>query len=351
MKIHCLDQDPRQTTDPDNYPENHGSMSEVCIQINQALKRINAYAEPDDADFVGTCEGLGVNFKYKDKPSFVIHVWETSSLPIFMLDMAKNQRIFGLSDQITSNWHKYGRKDVVTVQGGCDTRFWYPTHDKFEQFTFLHVNSSNVRSGLDVSLQAYHEAFANNKDVRLLIKDTNHQKRDSQLLYKIQQFRNNGSNIEYVSERWPNSLIRQLYSQSHVTLNVLRSTSFGMPLLESSACGSLCVTGNISPTNELVSKRSGVLIEPSSWVSLRQAIPVLEKEWGLLNCFGNFRHIEDPLFHDYDVEEYSKKLLDIFENYDNMEKYNSAERKINYVKSNWSWKTSAVQLVKALENG
>lgn len=350
MKIHCLDQDPRQITDPENYLENHGSMSEVCIQLNEALKKINCYADPDDADFVGTCEGLGVNFKYKNKPSFIIHVWENNSLPVFVFEGARNQRIFGLSNQITENWHKYGRTDVTTVYGGCNTNYWYPDHEKFKIFTFLHINSSNVRSGLDLSLQAFHLAFAGNPNVRMLVKDTNPQKKDSILLKRIKELKMNGSNIEYVSERWPSSLLRQLYSQSHVTLNLLRSTSFGMPLLDCSACGSLCVTGDIAPTNELVSKKSGVLIPAKEQVSLRTIVPYLENEWGLLNCFGNFRHIEDPFIADFDIEEYAKKMLDIYENYDKVDKYHSIDRKVNYIKSNWSWKSSAVQLVKALND-
>jgi len=351
MKIHCLDLDPRQTTDSENYPENHGSMSEVCIQMNEALKKINCYADPDDADFVGTCEGLGVNFKYKDKPPFVIHVWENSSLPLFVFEGGRGQRIFGLSKQITELWHKYGRTDVKTVYAGCNTKEWYPSHDRFERFTFMHINSSNVRSGLDLSLQAFHLAFAGNKNVRLLIKDTNPQKKDSILLKRIKEFQMQGSVIEYVSERWPSPLLRQLYSQSHVTLNVMRSAGFGMPLLDCSACGSLCVTGDIPPTNEVLSKRAGVFIQPKPMISLKQSIPYLEQEWGLLNCFGNFKHIEDPYFYDYDVEEYSKKMLDIYENYYKVEKYHSIERKVNYVKSNWSWKSSAVQLLNALKDG
>jgi glycosyltransferase involved in cell wall biosynthesis len=341
MKIHLYDNDPRKITDPVNYPLNHGSFSEVSINLNKALRELGHYAEPDDADLVGICDGLQVNFKYKDKPSFVINVWETlNTLPIPLLQMAQSQpRIFGLSNQITNLWHKYGRTDVKTVYGGCDTDFWRQTKAKSNVFTFLHVNSSNVRSGLDLTIAAFREAFENDKNVRLIIKDTNKSPKLEEIIKTYQQdFR---CNIEYISERLHNTAIRDLYSESHVCLNLLRATSFGMPLLECSACNCLCLTGDIPPTNEIIQPDNGVLVPLKREIGIPETAAILTQSWGLLNCYPSFQYPEYPLFATYDIEQYASILRDIF---DNWSKYSTIDTRTPII-NNWQWKIQAQKLV------
>ena len=343
--IHVLDLDPRQYSDP-TYLQNHGSFSEVAIQLNKSLKQLGYYSDPDSAEFVGICDGLNIGFKYKNKKSFVISVWETTSLPLFLAQNAKisNQTIFGLSNQITKLWNKYGFSNVKTVYGGTDFEFWVPdvNVEKFNKFTFLHINSSNVRSGLDLTIQSFAMAFSGNKDVKLLIKDTNPQDQNSKLLSKIEFYKlKYNVDIEYISERFNIEQIRNLYRKTHVTLNVLRATSFGMPLLDCSSCGNLCVTGDIEPTNELIKKEYGVLVPSHGYKKLQELIPYLVNEWGLLNCYGPFEHIEEPYIADYDIEEYSKILLNIYKDYNILKSLDIRTPIIN----NWSWNKSAESLI------
>ena len=70
--IHLLDNDPRQFSEPENYKYNHGSLGSVMININNQLKKLNLYSEPDQAKWVGICDPLNMTFRYKDKKSFVI---------------------------------------------------------------------------------------------------------------------------------------------------------------------------------------------------------------------------------------------------------------------------------------
>ena len=118
--IHLLDTDPRQFSEPDDYKYNHGSLSSVMININQELKKLNRYSEPDLAEWVGVCDGLNVGFKYKNKRSFVITCWEmANTLPMYLINSAKrsNQKLIGMSNQITNLWKKYGFDCVVSLMG------------------------------------------------------------------------------------------------------------------------------------------------------------------------------------------------------------------------------------------
>jgi glycosyltransferase involved in cell wall biosynthesis len=341
MKIHLFDDDPRQQTDPINYPTNHGPFSHISIELNKALKRLGEYSEPDDADFVGFNSGLNLGFRYKHKRTFVINVWETiNALPFTLIEMARYQRIFGLSQQITDLWNKY-EIPCKTVYPGCDTDFWHQTGEKDKTFTFLHVNSSNVRSGLDLTLEAFFQAFRGNKDVKLIVKDTNESERLNQ---RIKEYVSLGTNIEYISKRMHNYEIRALYSRSHVCLNLLRITSFGLPLLESSACNCLCVTGDTAPTNEIIKPESGVLIKPSKKIPLYPKIVELQSDWGLLNCFPPLRYPEEPLFYDFDVNDYATTLLNIYNNWNVYSKIDTRTPIVN----DWTWDKSAKTLISYL---
>lgn len=344
--IHVYDDDERQITDAANYALNHGSFAEVSINMNKALRKIGAYADPDDAEHVGMCASLGSHFKYKDKKSFIIHVWEATSLPTFVWQNAQNQRIFGLSNQITKLWHRYNRPEVTTIYGGCDTDFWNQTKEKNpQQFQFFHVNSTNIRSGIDLTVHAFSLAFAGNKDVKLIVKDTNPQAENSVLAQQIKSHVERFNvNIVYHTKRESMLWVRDMYSESHVTLNLLRATSFGMPLLECGACNSLCVTGDIEPTNELIKSSHGILIKPSGTVALSKIIPQLQQNWGLLNCYGNFPHIEEPYISDFNVHEYAGVLQDIYRNW---QTYKQIDKRTPIVE-HWSWDKSAKLLKEQL---
>lgn len=335
MKIHCYEKDTRQN-DPD-FVTNMGPFSMLNYKMNEALKKLDAYALADEADYVMTADGLDVGFQYKNKKSMVWNVWETTNtLPYYLLQAASGRRIFGLSNQITNLWRKYGH-NVKTLYPGCDTEFWHQTRPKDAQFTFLHVNSSNTRAGLDLTLQAFGRVFRG-QNVKLIVKDTNN---SPVLKGKIDELIDLGCNIEHISSRLAYSDIRDLYSRSHVCLNLIRITSFGLPLLECSACNCLCVTGDVPPTNEIIQPEYGVLVKSHREIEFSKIIPTLTDEWGMLNCFPPFECPEQPRMFDFGVETYAQTLSDIYMNW---EHYSKMDTRTPIVK-NWSWEKAAKTLI------
>ncbi len=343
MKIHCLDLDPRQYKEPIKYAQDFGSFGCIARGINQGLKEIGAYANPAEADWVGICDGLNISFKFEQKKSFVINVYETTNvLPQFLVETARRtgQKVLGLSKQVSALWAKYGF-DVPVVYGGCDTAVWYPDGPKSENFTFLHVNFANSRSALDVVLQAFVAAFGGNFGVRLVIKNVN----SSNTLKDVIERFGEGANISLIDERLPIDELRKLYSSSHVLLNPVRCTSFGLPLLEASACGCLVLTGDTPPTNELIRPKYGVLIPPTSEEPVMPAAENLERDWGFVNCYPNWAtYNEPPRFYRFNPLDLASKLEEIHEDWD---KFSSIDTRTPIV-NNFSWRQSAESLVKAL---
>lgn len=345
--IHLLDDDPRQFSEPENYKYNHGSLSSVMININEELKKLNYYSEPDEAEWVGVHSPLDISFKYKNKKSFLISCWETANtLPYYHLQMAKqsNQKLLGVSNQITNLWKKYNFQ-CTTLYNGANTEFWHPTKEKDKnKFVFVLPLAIFVRSGIDLALEAFLLAFKNNKDVVLKLKDTG---TSLKYLSKIEEYKKLGLNIEHYTGRWSMQELRDFYSSAHVCLTLQRAASFGLVISESMSCNTLNLTGNIEPFNEIVNKEISVMVDPAGRVSIPQSTNYLVQEWGFINTYPNFDHPEEPLFYHFDANQYAEKMLECYNQWS--DKYS----KLNYrehIKQNFTWEKTAKNLINILKN-
>jgi glycosyltransferase involved in cell wall biosynthesis len=323
-----------------------GSFSIVANGFNKGLKEIGCYAEPDDADFVGICDGLNFGFRYKNKKRFIINVWDCiNTLPIELTNARFNNSdmiLLGLSNQITNLWKKHGAK-CSTVMPGCDTDFWKPTVPKNETFTFFFNSFANVRSGLEIALEAYSLWAKDRKDVQLLIQNTS----ESKVLKSVlQEYKEAGYNINYsLGNRISFEEMRDLYSQSHVSLNVMHHSSWGLGVHEAMACGCIPIIGDFCPSNEMMDKDNCITISPSCEVDIAEYYDKIGKLYGLHSAYGNFNYGEQPRFYDYSRVEYGNMMFELYKKY---KLYSSYDYR-GYVQNNWSWKQAATNLVKTLQ--
>lgn len=340
MKIFFYDDD-KNVGKPD-YHLKMGSFGTVAYNMNKTMKKMGYFAEMQEADWIGKCGSLDPQFRVSGKKNFYINVWETNNtLPYYLLHMAQGQNIFGLCNKTTNLWRKYGF-NAQTVYGGCDTEYWNQVTDKDKDvFTFCHVNHATVRSGLEVILKAFAQAFRNNSSVKLIVKDSADFNESMWAFIKSLDC----NNIQYINEFWTVDQIRELYSKSHATINLLRSTSFGLPLLECSACNSLCITGDVTPTNELVDSSFAKMIPPSGEVNIYPFINELEAKYGLKNYYGNFQYPEIPVFWDFDVNQVSQSILDVYKNWEQYKKIDTRQPIID----KWKWEFAVESLATKLQ--
>jgi len=124
-----------------------------------------------------------------------------------------------------------------------------------------------------------------------------------------------------------------------------RAASFGLPLLEASACGCYTLTGDVAPNNELIKPGFGALLRPNNQVPIEFVAPDLEQYWGLTNCYPmEFCYGDSTLFWDFSVDKYAEKLYDVYENWDNLKAVDTRAPVVN----EWGWDKSASQLINAL---
>lgn len=334
-----IDTDPRQFTDP-LYHTNCGSFSIVAKGFNAGLKNIGAYAEPDDADFVGICDALNIGFKYKNKPSFIVNVWDTiNALPEFLVQNARNldTRILGLSDQITQLWLDRGI-DCKTTTPGCNADFWCPGLEKpeREETIFLFNSFANVRSGLNLALEAFSKAFTKDDRATLIIKNTDsNEKLEKYIIEKSQNCK-----VRYLTGRSSFTDMRDLYRFSDYSLNVMAMSSWGLGIHESIACGCIPIVGNFNPSSMIVEGFSAFSLNPIGKVKIYDKIPELVEK-GFHNAYGNFEYKESPLFYDYSIDEYSKLLQHLYQN----KIRSNVELERKKLKEKWNWEKSAQKLV------
>ena len=312
--VHLYERDVRR--DEPDFNETCGSFSVIQKTLEIGLRQLNCYTDnPQKADFIGISDSLALDFSWPDKKTFVIafidHINTISYQHYFALQRNPNVRIFTLH-QCTANLFKKVNKEAYAIGAGINVDYWIKTKPYNETFSFLSTGFSNYRSGIDQLIPAFDLAFRNFKNVQLIIKDTNS---NPQFAEKIKEYQDRGNNIVHINKRLRFSEIRDLYSQSQVSCNVLRHSSHGLPLIESSLCGSLCFAGDFDPSNQLADERYCRLIKPDKEVTVQSRLDNLLNDWGLYDTFGQLKYFEPPTFWEFDLHIYAAILVELYNNW------------------------------------
>lgn len=344
--IHLFDDDPRKY-DAD-YFFCKGSFAQITDNLNIELKKRNLYASHDQADIIGFSSGIKLDFGFSHKRRFIIGVWESNQIPRYLinerarLEAQGNYQYFGLSQQVQDAWSPFYDTKTSIVNIGADTDFWRPQNiKKFDKFTILSLTSCNFRCGCQHLLQAYMSLWQENKDIQLIIKNTD--ERAKKLPIFIKRMQERGMNVHYICERMDARKIRELIAQCHVVSYSLNMTSGGLIVPECSAMEIPVIVGDYCPTNIYPSCEK-VLV---SKMSLAQFKEVVVNYWGFPYTFPEGWMDEEKAFMYWlDGNDFAQKLLKIKNDYDSY--IDKAKMCRQEVIKNWTWSASCDQLLKAL---
>lgn len=344
VKIFPVDDDQRLITDP-NYRNNCGSFAQITFGIGDELAKLEKLGTADDCDLAFFASGIKWDFGFENKRRAIINVWESNVLPEILVSFrhrleSSNYKVFGLSEQISQVWRDYGFP-TETVDIGCNPEFWKPMPEikKFSKFTILSTTSCNFRSGINFTINAFFRAWDKDKDIKLIIKNTD--ERATDLPNVVKKLREYGCDIEYICERQTNTQMRELMASCHVLAYNPIHTSAGLPIIEAAAMELPCIVGDYSPTNLYPS------VEKIKWEykTIAQVKEVLIDMWHLPYTFAGLGINENKaLVHWLDPEDFANKLLTIKYNYDNIYINKAAECR-KQVLERWTWKHSCQQLL------
>jgi glycosyltransferase involved in cell wall biosynthesis len=170
---------------------------------------------------------------------------------------------------------------------------------------FLFVGGTIRRKGIDLLLRAYADTFSAGDDVTLVLKDTGGSSfyQHNNLLPEIRNLRRKpkAPHILLLTEELDDAKLASLYRGCDALALPYRGEGFGMPLLESMACGRPVVTTAAGPAPEFCASGASYLISAKE-------VPVADPP----PPFGQFSR--EWTWFEPDLAELGNALREIYEN-------------------------------------
>jgi len=199
--------------------------------------------------------------------------WEHTSVPVKWVEEIENKvdELWTPSDFVRKAFLEGGVSSdrVRTLRNGVDMGAFRPEGRSTRPpgsrgFVFLFVGGSIQRKGIDLLLQAYGDAFTLEDDVTLVVKDLGSRSfyREITRLGDVQQFaaKPTSPHTIVVTEELNDDGLAALYRGADAFVLPYRGEGFGMPMLESMACGTPIIATAEGPAAELCSAEEGYLI-------------------------------------------------------------------------------------------
>lgn len=236
--------------DPNNKPRFSSDI--IISSINNAAKKLNLY----DENGLSVCYDTICNNHAKD-PQAYICCYEFTP-PSFILDKAAGKPIIAVSRDNAFFFAEAGYNPILINYAnlGIDTSIWNYVEKKYmkDKFVVLSYTESLVRSGLEILIEGFGTYFCGNKDAVLYIKDRN----ATPLFESYVKERAAHYNIEIIYNNCHLETPEQekeifAHADCHFYLN--RSTTFGMCVAQSMACGIPTVSPDYSGPREFINDK------------------------------------------------------------------------------------------------
>lgn len=203
----------------------------------------------------------------------VIVPWEYGAVPCaWVAQIERNVDELWVPSQFVRDTFLRGgvRADrVVVIPNGVDTKIFTPDGPTSRpqgarKFAFLFVGGAIRRKGVDLLLEAYQAAFDSGDDVSLIliISGSAGAYQHNSLLPQIQRAANDPSfpHVQPLIDSFDDTTLASLYRGCDAFVLPYRGEGFGMPLLESMACGKPVITTALGPSTDFCSTKTAFLI-------------------------------------------------------------------------------------------
>ncbi|HUI30862.1 MAG TPA: glycoside hydrolase family 99-like domain-containing protein [Candidatus Acidoferrales bacterium] len=269
----------------------------------------------------------------------IIQPWEFGSLPKDWVSVFSNEvdEIWVPSNYVRKVYVDSGvpSEKVIVVPNGIDPNIFRPDARPFrlqskKQFKFLFVGGTILRKGIDILLDSYTSTFNSSDDVCLVIKDF-----CVDSFYEGMTFRDNvnelkrkpdSPEIEYLDRNLTEEEIAGLYVSCDVLVHPYRGEGFGLPILESMACGTPPMVTNGGAALDFCDNTNSILVDASI-----KRLPGKE--------IGGRTTVDYPWIYEIETRELSSKMQWAFEHREELKKLGETASKT--IRTNWSWEKAA----------
>lgn len=298
--------------DPKN-PERFSSKI-IIDSLNNGARKAGIHSENDKL-IVYDC----IANQHNLNPDAIICCYEFT-IPYFVKYNSQNKPLIAVSrdNMIFLLESGYPKSKIGYINLGVDSEKFSKVEKKYykDKFVCLSMTESLVRSGLEILIDGFGNAFSGNKEALLYVKD-----RNATLEFE-KWIRNRAKyyNIELLYENNHLNTIEKIlnmYSHADVHYYLNRSTTWGMNVLESISCGIPTASPMYSGPREYISdKLSGIGIE-FELEDITQNKLIELQSIGMRNFFfpiNQENYPRQPYWCKPKVESVSKTLLELYKN-------------------------------------
>jgi glycosyltransferase involved in cell wall biosynthesis len=277
----------------------------------------------------------------------VMQPWEFGSLPRAWLRPLATEvdEVWVPSRHVREGFVEAGvpAELVVVVPNGVNARQFHPATEALDlgrppEFRFLFVGGTVYRKGIDLLLRAYRMAFEKADDVCLVIKDLGVNSFYKGQTYHRQiralQARGDGAAIVYLDATLPERELAGLYRSCDVLVHPYRGEGFGLPILESMACGVPAIVTNGGACLDFCSEENSVLVRAGKRYLPRALLGPLET-------------VRRPWVYEVDVRDLAAKLRHAYDRPEEMKALGT--RASEDARTRWTWRQSARKVLDRIE--
>jgi glycosyltransferase involved in cell wall biosynthesis len=215
------------------------------------------------------------------------------------------------------------KSPVHIVLGGVDPNVYYPSVTPFRPYTFMTIGDRGNRKGWTKVWAAFHDAFGDNPDVRLIVKTREPFEAHNDLTTYVKDYMTD-SRVTFLRGNFPN--MRDVYLNADCFVFPSSGEGFGLPPREAAACGLPTIVTNYSGLND----------ETEHW-----AYPI---DYKLVNsqmaAGGSWAHPNQ--------EQLRERMLWCYENQDTAHEFGI--KASQWLHQNRTWSQSAKTLYNLLDN-
>ena len=273
------------------------------------------------------------HYFYEDykSPKIAYSMYETTEFPHDFINQLKTfNQVW-----VPSQWQKQclikqniSENKIKIVPLGVDSKIFNLENKKFRsKFTFAIFGRWDERKSTKDIIKCFKELFGNNKNIELLISVDNPYDIDG---LKNTETRLKHFDLESENIKILNFLNRQDYidclKSIHVFLSCSKGEGWNLPLIEAMACGVPCIYSECSGQLEFA-KNYGI---PIKIQKMEKASKYIAEQ---------FCKFIDGDYYIPDFDDLRKKMLEVYQNYDNFLQKSIEESFI--IRKNFSWEQSA----------
>jgi glycosyltransferase involved in cell wall biosynthesis len=319
----------------------------IVDQVNNAAKKLDLYSD-DGKVVVYDC--LGQKFDYNPDAFWVAY---ELPFPQFITNNCKPKTIIGLSkdNALFAAYGGYPIDKIQYVTLGVNSENWsYIENKKYikDKFVFTCMCESNTRSGFDILIPAFGEAFQNNQNVLLYIKD-----REATPIFKqwvkemSEKYNCNILHDDRHLSNWEDQV--KIFEGTDVAININRSHTFGMVNLQGMSCGIPTICQRYSGFTDYTSDISNISLK-------FDVVKVTQEKIDYLSSIGMKNHLFpinnstypfEPFWSEVDKEDLKSKMIFIMEN---SRKRDNLKIISKLVASWFTWERCAVNMSYVLKN-